>query len=220
VPETLALDDAVALMADGRTALWLVDSVALAPGEWVLVEAAAGCVGTLLVQFAARLGAKVVATAGGAEKVARAEALGAALAVDYTVAGWSDRVRANGAVDVVLDGIGGEIARAAFDTLRPGGRMLSYGNASGRPSDVTPELAAGRDVTLVEPRRLTPDSMRAYTERALDAAAAGAVRPVIGQRFPLGGASAAHRAIETRATVGKTLLEVARSTAAGTRRER
>jgi len=85
--------------------------------------------------------------------------------------------------------------------------MLSYGLASGGWSPVTPEEAAQRGVTLLR-TDATPEAMRAHTESALAEAAAGRLRPLIGQRFPLDRAADAHAAIESRATVGKTLLEV------------
>lgn len=204
VPAGLALDDAVALLADGRTATMLVGAAAPAPGERVLVEAAAGGVGSLAVQLAKAAGAQVVAAAGGEHKLAVARKLGADVTVDYREPGWADRA---GALDVVLDGVGGEVARAAFGQLVPGGRMLSYGLASGEWAAVPPEEAAARGVTLIRPTP-TPPELRAYVQSALAAGAAGRLRPLIGQRFPLDRAADAHAAIESRATVGKTLLEV------------
>ncbi len=204
VPAGLALDDAVALLADGRTATMLVGAAAPAPGERVLVEAAAGGVGSLAVQLAKAAGAEVVAAAGGEHKLAVARKLGADVTVDYREPGWADRA---GALDVVLDGVGGEVAKAAFELLAPGGRMLSYGLASGEWAAIPPEVATARGVTLLRPSP-TPAELRAYVESALASAAAGQLRPLIGQRFPLDRASDAHAAIESRATVGKTLLVV------------
>jgi NADPH2:quinone reductase len=153
-----------------------------------------------------------VATAGGPRKVELARSLGADLAVDYLEPGWARQVRdAVGGVDVVFDGVGGPTGRAAFELLDRGGRMLSYGLASGEWAAIPAEAAAARGVTLVDMPRPTPVGLRALTERALAEAAAGRLQPVIGQRFPLAHAAAAHAAIESRATLGKTLLEVRRS---------
>ncbi|MFI6264368.1 zinc-binding dehydrogenase [Micromonospora sp. NPDC051006] len=208
VPDPLALDAAVALLADGRTATMLIDAVDLRPGERVLVEAAAGGVGSLLVQLAAAAGARVVALAGGPRKVSLLPGLGAAVAVDYREPDWTDRVRAaTDGVDVVFDGVGGELGRAAFKLLDPGGRMVSFGLASGEWAGVPPEDAIARKVALLRPD-VPPARLRAYTEQALAEAAAGLLRPVIGQRFPLERAADAHAAIESRATVGKTLLDL------------
>jgi NADPH2:quinone reductase len=209
VPDLVELDTAVALLADGRTAMSLVQAAALRPGERALIEAAAGGVGTLLVQLARAAGARVVAAAGGARKLEVARDLGAYMVLDYCEPGWAERVReAVGGVDVVFDGVGGGIARSAFALLDRGGRMLSFGLASGTWADITDEAAAERGVTLVSLPRMTPEVSRGLTERALAEAAAGRLRPVIGQRFPLERAADAHAAIQSRATVGKTLLEI------------
>jgi NADPH2:quinone reductase len=209
VPEGVALDEAVALLADGRTAVSLVRTVGLRAGDRALVEAAAGGVGSLLVQLAGAAGARVVAAAGGPAKLELARELGAEAVVDYGQPGWTERVReAVGALDVVFDGVGGEIGAAAFELLAPGGRMLRFGLASGQWASISDEAAAERGVQLVGIARPAPEEMRAQTETALAEAAAGRLRPVIGQRFPLEQAAAAHAAIESRQTVGKTLLEV------------
>jgi NADPH2:quinone reductase len=208
VPDGLALDDAVALLADGRTATWLLDAVAPRRGERVLVEAAAGGVGSLAVQLARAAGATVVGAAGTPRKRALARELGAEVVVDYGEADWPERVReAVGGLDVVLDGVGGAVGRAAFELLEPGGRMLSFGLASGEWAAIAEQEAAARGVALVRDRP-TPERLRACTERALAEAAAGRLRPVIGQRFPLERAADAHAAMERRETIGKTLLEV------------
>ena len=210
VPDGLGLDVALALLADGRTAVSLVRAAAPQVGERVLVEAAAGGVGSLLVQLSAAQGAEVVAAAGGARKLELARELGARVAVDYREPDWTERVReACGAVDVVFDGVGGDVARAALGLLAAGGRMVSFGLASGEWAQVSEEDAEARGIELVRPGRPTPAEQRDLTESALAEAAAGGLRPVIGQRFPLERAADAHAAIESRATVGKTLLEVA-----------
>ena len=103
VPDGLATRDAVALLADGRTALALAGRAGLQAGETVLVEAAGGGVGTLLVQIARRAGARVVALAGQPRKLAVARDLGADVTVDYSRGGWEKQVRdAAGQVDVVF----------------------------------------------------------------------------------------------------------------------
>ena len=207
MPGEVPLDVAVALLADGRTATMMTRAADIRPGDRVLVEAAAGGVGSLIVQLAKTAGARVIAAAGGARKIAVATDLGADVAVDYTDEGWQKRVRdAVGAVDVVFDGVGGDIGRASFDLLDRGGRMVSFGLASGTWTSVSDDEAAERGVTLVRPSA-TPADLRAYTESALAEAAAGRLRPIIGQRFPLANAADAHAAIQSRATIGKTLLE-------------
>lgn len=211
VPGGVALRDAVALLADGRTALSLIGGARPRAGDTVLVEAAAGGVGTLLVQFARNAGARVVALAGQQRKLALARELGADIAVDYNAAGWPERVReAAGAVDVVFDGVGGDVGRAAFGLLGPGGRFCPFGMASGSFAPVSPELVREHRVTVSQGAALSPAEHVALVRTALAEAAAGRVRPVIGQELELERAADAHAAIEARATTGKTLLTVTR----------
>jgi NADPH2:quinone reductase len=207
IPDGLSTDDAVALLADGRTATALARAAAARPGERVLVEAAAGGVGGLLVQLARNAGATVVAVAGGADKLAHAAELGATVAVDYREPAWADEVRAAvGGVDVVFDGVGGDIGRAAFELVEPGGRMFVFGLASGAFTCIDDEEAVRRRVTVTRGLALRPAELPGLTRAALADAAAGRLRPVIGQWFALARAADAHTAIEARATLGKTLL--------------
>ncbi|MDX6657945.1 MAG: NADPH:quinone reductase, partial [Solirubrobacteraceae bacterium] len=209
VPDGVALRDAVALLADGRTALSLIRLAQPREGETVLVEAAAGGVGTLLVQLARNAGARVVALAGGERKLAVARELGADVAIDYREDGWAQQVRdAVGEVDVVFDGVGGIVGLGAFGLLRAGGRFCPFGMASGSFAAIPAEEAETREVAVLRGGRPSPEEMAALTRAALDEAAAGRLRPVIGQELPLEDAAAAHAAIEARAMIGKTLLVV------------
>jgi NADPH2:quinone reductase len=212
VPAPVTMADAVALLADGRTAMGLMAAAAVQPGETVLVEAAAGGVGSLLTQLAAGAGAQVVAAAGSARKLAVAGHLGAAITVDYSVPDWPQSVRAAvGAVDVAFDGVGGAIGRDAFGLVRDGGRCFTFGMASGQFAWISAEAAAARRISLHRGVPVSPERMRELSLAALTAAAAGRLRPLIGQMFPLADAGAAHAAIESRQTTGKTLLAVAAS---------
>ncbi|MFC6082089.1 zinc-binding dehydrogenase [Sphaerisporangium aureirubrum] len=207
----LAAADAVALMHDGVTALGVFDAAEVKPGEWVLVTAAAGGMGVLLVQLAHAAGARVVAAARGGSKLDLARRLGAGTVVDYTGPGWAEHVRvATGGAgpDVVFDGAGGEIGRAAFQITADGGRFSAHGAAAGGFAPVDPDAAARRRVTV----RGIQDVQYALAERttlagrALAEAAAGRIRPVVGRTYPLDRAADAHTAIESRAVAGKTLL--------------
>ena len=206
---SLSLRAATALLADGRTASALVERARGRAGETVLVEAAAGGVGTLLLQLVRNAGARVIALARGGRKLAIARVMGAELAVDYAEDGWAGRVReAVGAVDVVFDGVGGETGRSAFELLQAGGRHVAFGVASGAAAPIPPEAAAARGVTLVAGLLASPEELLGHARHALTEAAAGRLRPLVGQEWPLADAAAAHRAIERRETLGKTLLVV------------
>jgi NADPH2:quinone reductase len=209
IPESVSTGDGLALLADGRTALALIDRARLSAGQTVLVEAAAGGVGSLLVQLGKAAGARVIALAGGERKLELARELGAQVAVDYTRETWiGEVIQAAGGrgVDVVFDGVGGVIGRAAFERLGPGGRYCAFGMASGSLAPIAPEDARARGVTVLRGAPLDQADMARLTNLALERAAAKRLRPVVGQTFPLARAADAHQAIEDRATLGKTLL--------------
>ncbi|WP_031525230.1 zinc-binding dehydrogenase [Streptomyces sp. NRRL F-5123] len=209
VPDTLDLRAAVAMIGTGRTALAILRLAEIEPGDTVVVLAAAGGIGTLLVQHALSLGAAVVGAAGGPDKVAQVRALGAA-AVDYRQPGWTDEVRAalggERAATVVFDGVGGDAAAAALTLLVPGGRHLVYGWASGGPAEPVPGIDSR---TLAGPALAkltgTPEGLRALESAALSAAAEGTLVPGV-QPFALQDAGAAHAALAARATTGKVVL--------------
>ena len=209
VPPELGLVDATALLADGRTAVGLTDVAAVQPGDTVLVEAAAGGVGSLLVQLARDAGARVVAAAGGPRKASVAAEVGADVVVDSSDPSWSARVRdAVDGIDVVFDGVGGALGRAGFELLADGGRFVPFGMASGASTPVSEEEVERRGLSVARFVPLSLDEMNALTRRALDAAVSGRLGPVVGQTFPLERAADAHAAIEARTAIGKTLLEV------------
>ncbi|MEU4539180.1 zinc-binding dehydrogenase [Streptosporangium sp. NPDC023825] len=211
VPEGLGLPEAVALHTDGGTALGLVEGARIRPGEWVLVEAAGGGVGSLLVQLARAAGARVVGAARGARKLDLARDLGAEAVVDYSDPDWTKRVReATGGPgpDVVFDGVGGEIGRAAFEATADGGRFSVHGASSGEVTVIDPARARRHGVEVIGIEQLFGfgPKMRHWAERVMSETVAGRIRPIIGQTFPLERAADAHAAIESRSALGKTLL--------------
>jgi NADPH2:quinone reductase len=211
VPYGLAIEEAAALVHDGVTALRLARLGAPKEGEWVLVSAAAGGAGSLLVELAVDAGARVAAAASSDAKLAMAGKLGAQVGVDYTRPDWIDRVReATGGAALVYDGAGGALGTAALDAVADGGRFVTYGTAGGFAA-VDPEAAARRGVRVIAPLLDGPPNRRTVRElllQALDQAAQGRLRPVIGAAYPLDRAADAHYALEARTTVGKSLLLV------------
>ena len=212
VPDGLGLPEAAALLHDGLMALGLAEVARVRLGEWLLVIAAGGGLGILLVQLAQAAGARVIGAARGERKLDLARELGAEAVVDYSEPGWPERVReaTDGAgADVVFDGAGGQIGRAAFEVTARGGRVFAYGAPSGSFAEIDPDEARRREVTVVGLFDLqfdSADEKKRLVERALSEAAAGRIRPVIGQTFPLEKAADAHAAIEARGVIGKTLL--------------
>ena len=146
VPDGLGSPAAAALLQVGPAALRLIEAAALEPGGWVLVTAAGGGLGSLLVRMAATAGARVVAAARGERKLGLARELGAEALVDYSVVGWPERVReATGGAGpgVVFDGVGGQIGQDAFAVTAPGARFFAYGVPSGGFAEIDPAEAGG-----------------------------------------------------------------------------
>jgi NADPH2:quinone reductase len=213
IPGSLDTDQAVAMIGTGRTAMAILELARPVPGDVVVVTAAASGIGTLLVQAARNAGATVIGAVGGPGKTALAHQLGAAITADYLQPDWAQRARADlhgrGAT-LVLDGVGGNIGRTAMNLLGAGGRLVMFGQAAGTLIPLTADDLYRLGITAaaaVGARILQrPGGLRDLETRAIQAAAQGHLRPVIGQRYALADAAAAHTAIESRSTTGKTIL--------------
>ncbi|MQY29042.1 quinone oxidoreductase family protein [Nocardia aurantia] len=212
IPDGLDTDAAAAVLMGGSVALPLLEAANLRGTETVLVQAAAAGVGGSLTQLAKRFGAAhVIATAGGADKGDRARELGADQVLDHNDPDWPDRLRevlGEKTIDVVFDAVGGEPAGRLLALLTPAtGRMLGYGQLSGGPAAVTAAdlMVAGLTYTgCAGPAWLS--RVAAARPRALELAAAGALRPMLGPVLPLDQAARAHRLVEQRATAGTVIL--------------
>lgn len=211
IPDGLGSAEAAAMLHDGATALILARRVKIEKGSWVLVAAAAGGAGSVLVQLLRDAGARVIAAARGERKLALTRELGAEVAVDYSLDGWQDQLReATGGTGVGLafDGAGGPLGKAVFDTVAPGGRFVTYGSSNGF-ADIDPEVASARQVhvdNLLAAGPPTPATVNEFLTEALALAAQGRIRPVISATYPLAEAEKAHRSLEQRTTLGKSLL--------------
>ena len=211
VPEGVGSLEAAAVLHDGVTALLLDRADAVEAGEWVLVAAAAGGAGSLLLQLLRSRGARVVAAARGARKLTFAREHGAELTVDYSEPGWREAVHEllGRGVDVAFDGAGGALGRQAFDVVTDGGRFITYGTSSGEFADVDPERASQRRIRVTNLLAAGPPSRAMARELLTDAlalTAQGKLRPTIGATYPLQDAAKAHRSLADRATIGKSLL--------------
>lgn len=211
IPDALASVDAAALVHDGLTARGLLAAAVVRPGERVLVTAAAGGMGVLLVQDLVRAGATVVGAIRGAAKREVVRALGAA-AVDYDADAWDTAAleAAGGRFDVVFDGVGGRVGRDAFGVVADGGRFSAHGAPSGDFAPVDAEAAVRRGIALRGIRDVwfPADEARRLTADALADAAAGRLRPAVTRPLPLRRAADAHRVIDERRTAGKTVLVI------------
>lgn len=215
LPEGVEPAEAAALLLQGMTAHYLVcDTYPVRSGDAVLVHAAAGGVGLLLVQIAKSRGARVVACVGSEAKVELARAAGADDVIVSTQEGFSAAVRrctGGRGVDVVYDSIGKDTFMGSLESLRPRGVMVSFGNASGPVPPFAPLLLTEKGSLFFTRPTLahytqTSAEVRARAQDLFRWVAAGELRVRVGARFPLAEVAAAHRALESRQTTGKVLL--------------
>ena len=211
LPDDIAFDTAAALLLQGLTAQYLVrDSHPLRAGESVLVHAAAGGVGQLLVQLAKAEGARVMALASTAAKCGIARAAGADEACTYD-GDWVGRARAFGGdgVDVAYDSVGSTL-HDSLRAVRTGGHVVFYGMAGGDPAPVDPRVLMDGSKTLTGGDLW--NVLRSAEDRRRRAAALfakvrdGSLRVAIDARYPLAAGAAAHAHLQSRRALGKVLL--------------
>ncbi len=214
VPNDIPDDVAAVLMLKGMTAEMLLHrAYAVKPGDAVLIHAAAGGMGLLLCQWAKALGAHVIGTTSTPEKAALAKAHGCDEAILYGQDDFVVRTRAltggNG-VQAVFDGVGRDTFQKSLDALGLLGTLVTYGAASGpvEPFDLT--KIAARSITLIRPTlfHYTQDRERLEQMAAHTFAAwrTGKLRPDVRRTLPLKDAAEAHRALESRETMGALVL--------------
>lgn len=215
LPDDIDDETAAAALLKGCTAEFLAERAAhVAPGDWVLVHAAAGGVGLILVQWLKARGARVIGTVGDAAKATLARAAGAEEIVLYRHEDVAKRVRAitDGAgVRVTYDGIGRDTWEASLDATGVRGLIVSYGNASAPVTGISLGVLATKG-SLYNTRPTLYHYYAKPEERAAGAAAlwemtrSGRVQITVGQRYPLRDAAQAHSDLEARRTIGSTVL--------------
>ena len=217
IPEALDFVHAAAFPLQGLTAYQLLrDAARLQPGESVLVQAAAGGVGTLAVQLARLMQAgKVIGTASNASKLDLVRQLGADTAIDYTKDNWVEEVKAatdGRGADIILEMVGGTIGEQSLRCLAPFGRMVVFGAASGQAVQFTGRQLMYRNQAIIgywlSAWMQRTDRIAAAASELMQFLAAGKLRIIVGQTFPLAQAAEAHRAIAERRTTGKVVLLV------------
>jgi NADPH2:quinone reductase len=215
LPDGIDEETAAATLLKGMTAEFLIRrTFRVEAGQTVLFHAAAGGVGLIACQWLAALGVRVIGTVGSDEKAAIARSHGCQETIVYTRENFAQRVREltdGKGVPVVYDSVGKSTFMGSLDCLSLRGLLVSFGNASGKPDPVDLGLLGQKGSLYV-----TRPSLASYAgtreERARSAAAlfamlsSGQIRVEIAGRFPLAQAADAHRSIESRHTVGSTLL--------------
>jgi NADPH2:quinone reductase len=215
VPDAVSDREAAAMMLKGLTAWFLLRRChRIRRNEPVLLHAAAGGVGLIALQWAAALGARVIAVVGNDEKAAIVREHGAAEVIVGAREDLAARVRAltkGRGVPVVYDGVGKDTFTASLDSLAPRGLMVSYGNASGAVPPVAPlELSRRGSLFLTRPTLFhyiaKPAELARGARELFEVVGRGAVRVRIGGTYALAGAAQAHRDLESRKTTGSLVL--------------
>ena len=215
LPDSLSSEDAAAAMLKGCTAEYLIERCArVEAGQAVLVHAAAGGMGSILVQWLNAVGATVIAHAGDSRKAAMAKELGADHSLCCPMDSLAAEVRAftdGQGVPVVLDGVGEASWQASLGSVARRGLLVTYGNASGPVPPFTAfDLLSAGSIFVTRPTLAdycqTAEEMTASAARLFEMIEKGTVTIRVGAAFPLLKAADAHRAVEARATTGSTVL--------------
>ena len=212
LPDALSFEDAAALQVQGLTALHMVRQSAPS-GRTILVTAAAGGVGSLLVQLARDSGAsRIIVAAGADEKRRLALSLGTDVAVDYSRPGWGEIVReATGGrgVDIAYDLVGGALTKDCLGALAPGGELIfgALGRVSLGSADLEEIFARNQSIRgFALLPLLSAEGLKTDLAWLFDKAATGRLTVLQGGRYALDRVADAHRAVESRATIGKVVL--------------
>jgi len=215
IPRTISYETAAGMMLKGLTAEYLLKrTFKLKKGQVALIHAAAGGTGQILCQWANHIGATVIGTVGGPDKMKVAKKIGCHYVIDSTKEDIAKRVREitkGVGCDVVYDGVGKATFMASLDSLRPFGLLASFGNASGPVEPVNLGILGPKgSLYITRPTLFThiakTETLRAMARNLFRVVGSGSVTIPINHRFPLAQAADAHRALEGRRTTGSTVL--------------
>lgn len=208
LPDALSDLDASAAVVAFATAWELFKKVSVRAEDTVLVNAAGGAVGSAGVQIGRMLGCRVIASAGSDDKLARARQLGADAGINYRSQDLTAAAReltGGRGVDVVIEGVGGEILRQSLDALAPNGRCSTAGSIAPTETLIDIRKYMVRSQITLTGSHFTPKESIKEILRML---ARGALRPVIARTFPLREANRAHELLESRDLFGNIVIEV------------
>ena len=215
LPKGTSDEQAAAVLLQGMTAHYLVDGIfPVKAGDRVLIHAAAGGVGQLLVQMAKRRGAQVFGTVSTKEKAAQVRELGADEVILYTSQDFEVEVKRltdGRGVDVVYDSVGRDTFEQSLNSLRPRGMMVLFGQSSGVVPPIDPNILQHKgSLFLTRPTlghyTATREELLFRAGAVFDAIADGSLKLQIAQSYPLAEAAQAQRDLAGRATAGKLLL--------------
>jgi NADPH2:quinone reductase len=215
LPANVSDQQAAAMMLQGMTVEYLIRrTFTVKRGMTVLLHAAAGGVGSIASQWLKHLGATVIGTAGGPEKLALAQKNGCAHVIDYTKEDVAKRVReitGGKGVPVVYDGVGKDTFQGSLDSLAVRGMFVSFGNASGAVPAFEPILLSAKgSLFFTRPTlfsyTITRQELLESAQALFDVVGNGAVKIAVNQTYPLKDAAQAHRDLQARKTTGSTIL--------------
>ncbi len=215
VPDSIPDQVAAAMMLQGMTVEYLIHrTYPVQRGDFVLLHAAAGGIGTIASQWLRQLGAQIIGTAGSPEKLELAKAQGCHHVINYRTEDWVKRVKeitGGQGCAVVYDGVGKDVFLQSLDCLRPRGYMVTFGNASGPSPDISPLLLSQKgSLFLTRPTLMAYTATRPELElsanRVIEAIAKGWVKMKVGHTYPVKDATQAHRDLEGRKTTGSIVL--------------
>lgn len=224
IPDGVSDEAAAAVLLKGLTTWYLLRrTYPVRAGETVVFHAAAGGVGLIAGQWLRHLGVRAIGTVGSPEKARLAAANGYRETIQYRHEDVAARVRelTDGAgVPVVYDSVGAATFGSSLDCLRPRGLLVSFGNSSGPVTGVSlGVLAAKGSLFVTRPTMVhhlgSRTELREAASELLDLVASGVIVPNVGQRFALADVAEAHRALESRATTGSTVLRPTQNDSAG-----
>jgi NADPH:quinone reductase len=210
IPDELGFGESTALLVQGLTALGLLNPTK--SGESILIHAAAGGVGTLLVQLAKFKGLKVIGTASSEQKLTKVVELGADVAINYSDDEWVEEVlqTTDGkGVNWIIEMVGGDIVGQNLKVLAKHGTMWIYGAASGQDFRVSvlSLMAKNHKIQGYWLMNESVENRIAFTKELLEHINAGRLKIEVTE-FPLDKAREAHEAIEGRKTTGKVVLTI------------
>jgi NADPH2:quinone reductase len=214
LPPEIGLEEAAGFpIAYGTSFLALTHKARLQPGETLFVTGAAGGVGLTAVELGKVLGARVIASARGAERLAIARAAGADVLLDSDAPGLKEALRAEGGVDVVYDAVGGPAFDEALRATKPDGRLLAIGFASGQVPQVPANLLLVKNLTVsglwyggyeTHAPKLVADALA----KLLALRASGRIRPHVSQVLPFEAFPDGLALLRDRKATGKVVIRV------------
>ncbi|EWT07784.1 NADPH:quinone oxidoreductase [Intrasporangium chromatireducens Q5-1] len=215
LPDSMSFREGAALYMNYATSWYALYRAAVQPGEWVLVQGAAGGVGTAALDLAKTFGTKAIAVVSSDAKEAAARACGADEVV-RSDGPWLEEVRAltdGRGVHVVLDPVGGDRFTDSLRALRQGGRLIVIGFTGGEIPTVKVNRLLHRNLTVTgitmdNMETEYPGTLRMVRDAVERLAADGAIKPLVGATFPLEQSAAALRSLEERSAIGKVVIEV------------